>query len=102
MLMHRRITGQLVIATTIPASSSRCANAGPYGIEAVSAGESGSMSRGNRRQLRANARIKAEAAANASGCRPSPTIPGSRSMRSMARRHPFGALGRAVQGLMAR
>ena len=57
----------------------------PYGIEAVSAGELGLAEPDETgTSFRDNARIKAMAAAAASGSRPSPTISGSWSMRSTA------------------
>ena len=59
----------------------------PYGIEAVSAGELGlAEPEETGTSFRANARIKAEAAAQGDrACPPSPTIPGLRSTRSAAR-----------------
>lgn len=65
--MHRRITGKLVIATHNPGKLAEMRELlDPYGIEAVSAGELGlgePEETGN--SFQANARIKAEAAAQA-------------------------------------
>lgn len=65
--MHRRITGKLVIATHNPGKLAEMRELlAPYGIEAVSAGElglGGPEETGD--SFRANARIKAEAAAQA-------------------------------------
>src|SRR5271154_1621521 len=64
---HRRITGQIVIATHNPGKLAEMRELlAPYGIEAVSAGELGPGEPGeNREPLQANARIKAVAAAQA-------------------------------------
>jgi XTP/dITP diphosphohydrolase len=67
--MHRRITGKLVIATHNPGKLVEMRELlAPYGIEAVSAGE---LNLGEPDEtgdsFQANARIKASAAANASG-----------------------------------
>jgi XTP/dITP diphosphohydrolase len=67
--MHRRITGKLVIATHNPGKLVEMRELlAPYGIEAVSAGEL-SLDEPDETgdNFQANARIKAVAAANASG-----------------------------------
>jgi XTP/dITP diphosphohydrolase len=65
--MHRRITGQLVIATHNPGKLAEMRELlAPYGIEAISAGDLGLQEpdeTGDTFQV--NARIKAQAAANA-------------------------------------
>ncbi len=84
---HRRITGRLVIATHNPGKLAEMRELlAPYGIEAVSAGELNLPEPDETgTTFRANARIKAEAAAHARrACPPSPTIPALRSMRSAA------------------
>ncbi|RJF75841.1 RdgB/HAM1 family non-canonical purine NTP pyrophosphatase [Rhodopseudomonas palustris] len=65
--MHRRITGKLVIATHNPGKLAEMRELlAPYGIEAVSAGELGlGEPDESGDSFRANARIKAEAAAQA-------------------------------------
>lgn len=65
--MHRRITGQLVIATHNPGKLAEMRELlAPYGIDAVSAGELGLAEPDETGDsFRANARIKAWAAANA-------------------------------------
>ncbi|MGB3864842.1 MAG: RdgB/HAM1 family non-canonical purine NTP pyrophosphatase [Xanthobacteraceae bacterium] len=67
--MHRRITGQLVIATHNPGKLVEMRELlSPYGIAAVSAGELGlDEPEETGDSFQANARIKAVAAANASG-----------------------------------
>lgn len=67
--MHRRITGKLVIATHNPGKLVEMRELlAPYGIEAVSAGELGLGEPDETGDsFQANARIKAVAAANASG-----------------------------------
>ncbi len=67
--MHRRITGKLVIATHNPGKLVEMRELlAPYGIEAVSAGELGLDEPDETGDnFQANARIKAIAAANASG-----------------------------------
>ncbi len=67
--MHRRITGQLVIATHNPGKLVEMRELlAPYGIEAVSAGELGlDEPEETGDSFQANARIKAAAAANAAG-----------------------------------
>ncbi len=67
--MHRRITGQLVIATHNPGKLAEMRELlAPHGVEAVSAGELGlSEPEETGDSFRANARIKAVAAAKASG-----------------------------------
>ena len=86
--MGRRLTGRVVIATH---------NAGklremrellaPHGLEAVSAGELGLPEpEETGTTFIANARIKAMAAASASGFRPSPTTAASASRRSAGSR----------------
>jgi XTP/dITP diphosphohydrolase len=67
--MHRRITGRLVIATHNPGKLAEMRELlAPYGVEAVSAGELG-LAEPNETgdNFLANARIKAAAAASASG-----------------------------------
>ncbi|WP_420135435.1 RdgB/HAM1 family non-canonical purine NTP pyrophosphatase [Rhodopseudomonas sp.] len=65
--MHRRITGKLVIATHNPGKLAEMRELlAPYGIEAVSAGELGlGEPEETGDSFQANARIKAEAAAQA-------------------------------------
>ena len=66
---HRRITGRLVIATHNPGKLKEMrAMLAPYGIGAISAGDAG-LSEPEEAEVtfRANARIKAIAAAKASG-----------------------------------
>jgi XTP/dITP diphosphohydrolase len=65
--MHRRITGQLVIATHNPGKLREMKELlAPYGVEAVSAGELGLPEPDEHgTTFRANARIKAQAAAQA-------------------------------------
>src|SRR6188474_1866193 len=65
--MHRRITGKLVIATHNPGKLAEMRDLlAPYGIDAVSAGELGlGEPEATGTSFRANARIKAEAAAQA-------------------------------------
>src|SRR5260370_17152971 len=65
--MHRRITGQLVIATHNPGKLAEMRELlAPYGVEAVSAGELGlDEPEETGDSFRANARIKAAAAAKA-------------------------------------
>ncbi|WP_022721116.1 RdgB/HAM1 family non-canonical purine NTP pyrophosphatase [Rhodopseudomonas sp. B29] len=65
--MHRRITGQLVIATHNPGKLAEMRELlAPYGIQAVSAGELGlGEPEETGDTFQANARIKAEAAAQA-------------------------------------
>ncbi len=67
--MHRRIAGQLVIATHNPGKLAEMRELlAPHGVEAVSAGELGlSEPEETGDSFRANARIKAVAAAKASG-----------------------------------
>ena len=67
--MHRRITGQLVIATHNPGKLAEMRELlAPHGVEAVSAGELGlSEPEETGGSFRNNARIKAVAAAKASG-----------------------------------
>ena len=67
MTPHRRISGRLVIATHNPGKLAEMRELlAPYGIEAVSAGELGLPEPDeNGDSFRANARIKAEAAAQA-------------------------------------
>ncbi len=67
--MHRRITGQLVIATHNPGKLAEMRELlAPYGITAISAGELGlAEPEETGDSFLANARIKAVAAANASG-----------------------------------
>lgn len=67
MSAHRRITGRLVIATHNPGKLVEMRELlAPYGVEAVSAGELGLPEpEENGDSFRANARIKAEAAAQA-------------------------------------
>lgn len=66
--MHRRITGKLVIATHNPGKLAEMRELlAPYGIEAVSAGELGlAEPEETGDSFRANAQIKAAAAAKAS------------------------------------
>jgi XTP/dITP diphosphohydrolase len=66
---HRRIEGRLVIATHNPGKLGEMRELlAPYGIDAVSAGELGlAEPEETGTSFRANARIKAEAAAQASG-----------------------------------
>jgi XTP/dITP diphosphohydrolase len=66
---HRRITGRLVVATHNPGKLAEMHELlAPYEIEAISAGEMGLHEPDeNGTSFRANARIKAQAAANASG-----------------------------------
>ena len=66
---HRPISGRLVIATHNPGKLAEMRELlAPYGIEAVSAGELGLAEPDETgTTFRANARIKAEAAAHASG-----------------------------------
>jgi XTP/dITP diphosphohydrolase len=66
---HRQITGRLVIATHNPGKLTEMRDLlSVYGIEAISAGELGLPEPDETgATFRANARIKAEAAANASG-----------------------------------
>jgi len=65
--MHRRITGRLVIATHNPGKLAEMRELlAPYGVEAISAGELGLGEPDETGDsFRANARIKAEAAARA-------------------------------------
>jgi XTP/dITP diphosphohydrolase len=65
--MHRRITGKLVIATHNPGKLAEMRELlAPYGVEAVSAGELGlDEPEETGETFRANAKIKAVAAANA-------------------------------------
>uniref|UniRef100_Q07US1 dITP/XTP pyrophosphatase n=1 Tax=Rhodopseudomonas palustris (strain BisA53) TaxID=316055 RepID=Q07US1_RHOP5 len=65
--MHRRITGQLVIATHNPGKLAEMRELlAPYGIEAISAGDLGLQEPDETGDtFQANARIKAQAAANA-------------------------------------
>jgi len=65
--MHRRITGQLVIATHNPGKLAEMRELlAPYGIDAISAGELGLNEPDETGDtFRANARIKAQAAAQA-------------------------------------
>ena len=65
--MHRRITGQIVIATHNPGKLAEMRELlAPYGIEAVSAGELGLGEPDETgKSFQANARIKAVAAAQA-------------------------------------
>src|SRR5436309_10089642 len=67
--MHRRITGALVIATHNPGELAEMRELlAPHGVEAVSAGELGLAEPEETGQtFRANAAIKAEAAAKAAG-----------------------------------
>src|SRR3954467_8090268 len=67
--MHRRITGRLVIATHNPGKLAEMRELlAPYGVEAVSAGELGlGEPEETGDSFRANAAIKAIAAAKASG-----------------------------------
>jgi XTP/dITP diphosphohydrolase len=67
--MHRRITGQLVIATHNPGKLTEMRELlAPYGVEAISAGELGlDEPEETGDSFRANARIKAVAAAKATG-----------------------------------
>lgn len=67
--MHRRITGQLVIATHNPGKLAEMRELlAPYGIAAISAGELGlAEPEETGDSFQGNARIKAIAAANASG-----------------------------------
>src|SRR3954451_10498632 len=67
MIQHRRITGKLVIATHNPGKLAEMRDLlAPYGIEAVSAGELGLGEPDETGDsFRANARIKAVAAADA-------------------------------------
>jgi XTP/dITP diphosphohydrolase len=67
MTMHRRITGQLVIATHNPGKLAEMRELlAPYGVEAVSAGELGlDEPEETGETFRANAKIKAVAAAKA-------------------------------------
>ncbi len=66
---HRRITGRLVIATHNPGKLKEMRELlAPYGIDAISAGDMGlSEPEETGTTFRENARIKAEAAAKASG-----------------------------------
>src|SRR6185436_4998364 len=66
-MAHRRITGQLVIATHNPGKLAEMRDLlAAYGVEAVSAGELGLPEPAETgKTFRANARIKAEAAAKA-------------------------------------
>src|SRR5437763_16225161 len=66
---HRQITGKLVIATHNPGKLAEMRELlGVYGIAAISAGELGLPEADETgKSFRANARIKAEAAAKASG-----------------------------------
>lgn len=68
-LLHRPITGRLVIATHNPGKLAEMRELlAPYGIDAVSAGELGlAEPKETGKSFRANARIKAMAAARASG-----------------------------------
>src|SRR3954466_1826103 len=65
--MHRRITGRLVIATHNPGKLVEMRELlAPYGVEAVSAGELGlAEPEENGASFRANAQLKAVAAARA-------------------------------------
>ena len=100
-MAHRPITGRLVIATHNPGKLAEMRELlALYGIEAVSAGELGLPEpEETGTSFRANARIKAEAAAKAVG-----HAGVRRRFRTRGRcarrraRHPFGALGRAGQG----
>ena len=84
--MHRRISGKLVIATHNPGKLAEMRELlAPHGVEAVSAGELGL---GEPEEIgttfRANAAIKAIAAARAAPCQPgsiSSQIPAGRSKR---------------------
>ena len=69
MTMHRRITGQLVIATHNPGKLAEMRELlAPYGVEAVSAGELGLDEPDETGDsFRANALIKAAAAAKTTG-----------------------------------
>lgn len=66
---HRRLTGRLVVATHNPGKLAEMRELlAPYGVEAVSAGELGLAEPAETgANFRANARIKAQAAAKASG-----------------------------------
>jgi XTP/dITP diphosphohydrolase len=99
-----RITGQLVIATHNPASSPRCANC--LRLTASTRYRRASLASTNR--TRPATRFAPMPASRRSprprrpACRPSPTIPGLRSMRSTARPVFFGALGRPEKGFPPR
>ena len=95
---HRRVTGRLVIATHNPGKLAEMRELlAPYKIEAISAGEMGLHEPDESgTSFRANARIKAEAAAKAAGLPAFADDSGldGRCARGRAR-HILGALGRA-------
>ena len=99
--MHRRITGQLVIATHNPGKLAEMRELlAPHGVEAVSAGELGLGEPDETGDnFAANARIKAVAAAQAAQLPAFADDSGSggRCARRRAR-DLFGALGRPEQG----
>ena len=102
---HRPIAGRLVIATHNPGKLAEMRELlALYGVEAVSAGELGLPEpEETGTTFRANARIKAEAAAKASDM-PAFADDSGLAVDALdgAARHPFGALGRAGQGFPAR
>ena len=102
---HRQIAGRLVIATHNPGKLREMRELlAPYGIEAVSAGELGlAEPEETGTSFRANARIKARAAAAASGL---PAFADNSGLAvdalDGAARHPLGALGRTATRISAR
>ena len=104
-LMHRQLTGPVVIATHNPGKLAEMRELlAPYGIDAQSAGELGLPEpEETGKTFAANARIKAMAAAQ--GDRPRRFRRRFRARRRCARRrarHPFGALGGTGQGFPLR
>ena len=71
----------------------------PFGVEVISAASLKLQSRRTETTFVGNAELKARAAAAASHLPAWPTIPGSWSTRSTARRHLLGTLGRATKFL---
>ena len=95
--MHRRITGKLVIATHNPGKLAEMRELlAPHGVEAVSAGELGlGEPEETGKTFRANAQIKAIAAARAAKLPAFADDFGTGGRRAGWRtRHLFGALGR--------
>ncbi len=101
---HRALTGRVVIATHNAGKLAEMRELlAPYGIEAVSAGELGPRRPDETgKSFKANARIKADAAAKFRGSSLLPMTPVCASMRLAAIRNLLGALGGTRQGFPLR
>ena len=103
--MHRRIEGRLVIATHNPGKLNEMRDLlAPYGIDAISAGELGlGEPEETGTTFQANARIKAEAAAQATKL-PAFADDSGLAVDALAGQpgNSFGALGWACEGFQRR